>query len=251
MKHYIALTLSCIALLTACMTTTPSPSPTPVPTATTEVNTLPTPTSPDSPISVPPTPRLSSQLPREMYGDLRDAVAKQLGAAPETLRMVHSQEMQWRNSSLGCPEKGMNYLQVIIPGWRIVFEDENGTQHDVHIGEDITNFIICKNPTTIEADMTPISGDINIDDAKKSALDALMKHLNVERTDISIVSIEVVEWRNSCLGCQLPNQNCLTVITPGFRIVLESGGKTYNVHTDRNGQQTIICDKPIASPTDH
>jgi len=214
MKCYILLTLGCIILLTACMTETLSPTAPSDLAATTEVGVLPTPPAPDSPLAMPATPQPSSTLPRDMYSGLRDAVAKELDVAPETLQMVHSEEMTWRDSSLGCPEKGMNYSQVIIYGWRIVFEDENGKLHYVHTGENSKNFIICTNPIATKPGLTPIPEGVNMNIAKDAAMDVLMQHLDVERNKISIVSVEVVEWRNSCLGCQRPNQNCLAAITP-------------------------------------
>lgn len=250
MKRYILLTLGCMMLLTACMTETPTATVGPDPTAIPEVNMLPTPQPPDSPISVPPTPQLSNALPRELYGDLRNKVAQKLGVAPETLTMVQSEEVQWRNSSLGCPQKGMNYLQVITPGWRIIFEDQDGRWHYVHTSERTQNFIICKDSKTLEPGSTPIPNERDMNIVKDTAITLLMEQLQVERQAISIVSVESVEWRNSCLGCQLPKQNCLMVITPGFRVTLESGGKTYYIHSNHTGEQAIICEKPLAPKAD-
>lgn len=41
--------------------------------------------------------------------------------------------VEWNNSSLGCPEKDEVYLQVIIPGFKITL-DAQGELHEYHAG---------------------------------------------------------------------------------------------------------------------
>ncbi|WP_051063205.1 hypothetical protein [Ilumatobacter nonamiensis] len=38
------------------------------------------------------------------------------------ISVVEVEEVTWSDSSLGCPQKGMQYLQVITPGVRVVLE---------------------------------------------------------------------------------------------------------------------------------
>ena len=55
--------------------------------------------------------------------------------------------------------------------------------------------------------------------------------------EITVVSTEEVEWGDTGLGCPQPEAIYALVITPGFFIVLESGGNTYDYHsgTDPEG----------------
>ena len=85
--------------------------------------------------------------------------------------------------------------------------------------------------------------------AVEAAIEALVEERGVAVESVTVIDVTAVEWRNSCLGCEKPNQQCLMVITPGYRITLKSGAETYTLHTDRTGQQAIICTQPsLTSP---
>jgi hypothetical protein len=55
----------------------------------------------------------------------RQALAKEIGIDTAAIRLTQLEEVEWRDSSLGCPKPGLNYLQVITPGYRIVLEAQN------------------------------------------------------------------------------------------------------------------------------
>ncbi|MBI3958511.1 MAG: hypothetical protein HY328_06855 [Chloroflexi bacterium] len=48
---------------------------------------------------------------------------------------------------------------------------------------------------------------------------------------VQVVSVEGVDWSDSSLGCPQAGMMYAQVITPGYKIVLESGGRTYEFHT--------------------
>jgi hypothetical protein len=66
----------------------------------------------------------------------------------------------------------------------------------------------------------------------------LADRLSVPVDEIGVLSVEDVQWSDSCLGVPVPGQACLTVITPGFRISLQHGTATYVYHTDT--RDTVI-----------
>jgi hypothetical protein len=43
-----------------------------------------------------------------------------LGVRPETLEVQSLEAVEWPDTSLGCPQPGMMYAQVITPGYRIL-----------------------------------------------------------------------------------------------------------------------------------
>jgi hypothetical protein len=53
---------------------------------------------------------------------LRQQLAAELGSDVATIRIVSVEEVEWPDSSLGHPQPGMMYMQVITPGYRVVFE---------------------------------------------------------------------------------------------------------------------------------
>ncbi len=63
----------------------------------------------------------------------------------------------------------------------------------------------------------------------------LVERLHVDPDTIKLVSVEAVEWRDGCLGVQTPGVMCTMVITPGYRVILEAGGKQYEYHTNASG----------------
>jgi hypothetical protein len=63
----------------------------------------------------------------------------------------------------------------------------------------------------------------------------LVKEANISMDDLRLVSAEHVEWTDSCFGLGGPAESCLQVITPGWRMVAEAGGKQYEVRTDESG----------------
>lgn len=50
----------------------------------------------------------------------KDDLARFKSVAVSAIRLESAREVQFSDSSLGCPEPGMSYLQVITPGWTII-----------------------------------------------------------------------------------------------------------------------------------
>ncbi len=82
--------------------------------------------------------------------------------------------------------------------------------------------------------------------------------LGVDPAGIQVLSIDAVEWRNSCLGVDKPGEMCLDVITPGYRVLLEVDGEQVAVHTNQAGTVLRLADpaqgvpsiKPVSTPWD-
>ncbi len=67
-------------------------------------------------------------------------LAERLGIAEEAIAVASIEEMEWPDSSLGCPQPGMMYLQVITPGFRIVLT-ANGQEYKYHT--DLVRAVLC------------------------------------------------------------------------------------------------------------
>lgn len=61
----------------------------------------------------------------------REVLAERLSVSADMLALVSDHEVQWSDASLGCPQEGMMYAQVITPGHRITFSYE-GDHYEVH-----------------------------------------------------------------------------------------------------------------------
>jgi hypothetical protein len=121
-----ALLLPALLLLGACSSledATPSKPPTsPIPTGESP---LPVGDSPlDEPFSPLDAPSAESeQKALERLAELATAeLADQLAVETEEIELIETEAVQWPDSSLGCPQPGMMYAQVITPGYRLMLE---------------------------------------------------------------------------------------------------------------------------------
>ncbi len=94
-----------------------------------------TPTSPLSPPSKPPTgasgeaaiPPTAEQVVALAKRDL----AQRLKRTEATIQVASIEAVDWSDASLGCPEPGMAYAQVITPGYRLILT-ANGERYEYH-----------------------------------------------------------------------------------------------------------------------
>lgn len=69
---------------------------------------------------------------------------------------------------------------------------------------------------------------------------------------IRVIDVQTITWRDSSLGCPLPDQAYTQVETDGYRLVLQAGETEYIYHTDVD--RVFRCDPanevlPAAEPT--
>lgn len=69
--------------------------------------------------SEPPLPAGSQEAVAAAKKDL----SQRIGKPVEQMFVVSVNEVDWSDSSLGCPEPGQFYAQVITPGFRIILSD--------------------------------------------------------------------------------------------------------------------------------
>ena len=87
--------------------------------------------------------------------------------------------------------------------------------------------------------------------AVQTAIALLSEKQQISAAEIEVKSTEAVDWPSSALGCPKKGMMYLDVITPGYRVVLSDGQKTYTVHTGDN--RALLCDRripPIPSKPD-
>jgi len=81
------------------------------------------------------TPSASATRGTMDYPDVvRAAIAQattDLGVAPDQLTIVAVEARDWPDSSLGCPQPGRAYAQIVTPGYRLVVQ-ATGRQYDYH-----------------------------------------------------------------------------------------------------------------------
>lgn len=95
-------------------------------------------------------------------------------------------------------------------------------------------------PAPTQADPGPTSGGqvgevVPLPEPVQAAVEALGQQLGVDPGMIEVVEYQSVDWPDASLGCPLPGMVYAQVVTPGYRVVLETGGQSYEYHTSLSG----------------
>ena len=111
--------------------TPPAPGPTPT-------SALPAPSSTPSSMDTPPAPEGSAAV----LNAVRQAAASEAALAAESITLHQIEHRDWPDASLGCPKRGVMYIQVITPGWRVVVEAGVRTL-EYHTNESGSIVVLC------------------------------------------------------------------------------------------------------------
>ncbi len=78
-------------------------------------------------------------------------------------------------------------------------------------------------------------------EAVEAARTFLARDLDIPAYEIELISLESVNWPDSSLGCPQPGHFYAQVITPGYWMLFEAGGRDHRVDTDKTGRQLVLC----------
>lgn len=139
----LALTLAAaLVLLAACGDDAESPATAAVPAAPDAPAPAPTP-EPAAPSVTPEVAEGPAGAPEAVKAAARALLAKELGAAETAFALDSASGVTWSDASLGCPQEGFAYAQVLTPGYKLLFSHQ-GTAYPVHTNNDGSHAVICK-----------------------------------------------------------------------------------------------------------
>jgi hypothetical protein len=95
------------------------------------------------PMTQPPPIPLTPGL-QGLIESARQDLARRLSIPLTQISLLEATEVEWADSSLGCPQPDMAYLQVITPGYRILLE-ANAREYEYHSNRD-AYIVYCENP---------------------------------------------------------------------------------------------------------
>jgi hypothetical protein len=87
------------------------------------------------------------------------------------------------------------------------------------------------------------SGAAKANKVMEIARSHLAASLSIPPEEVDRVSIQRAEWPDASLGCPSPGELYAQVVTPGYRVILEVEGETYELHTDEAGETIRICEE--------
>lgn len=83
-------------------------------------------------------------------------LAQRLSVSVGDISLIEAKAVVWPNASLGCPQPGMFYAEVLTPGYLILLSF-GGIEYEYHAGRG-AKITYCENPTSPSPDLP---GDVS------------------------------------------------------------------------------------------
>lgn len=163
-----------------------------------------------------------------------DALAADLGIAKDKIAIDTIRPVEWRDSSIGCPQPGQAYLQVITPGHKITLRVDK----QIHVVHEANNrAFVCRTTKAIGA-ITPRL-ELVFGEQMIAARKDLAERLSVPESDIRAASGEERIWDDAGMGCPEPGITYPPGPVTGWVLTLKHHSRDYTYHTDM--KSTIPC----------
>jgi hypothetical protein len=176
----------------------------------------------------PPVLSTPTHIPVDINSAQRAAIsslAQSLGLPVEKVALVSSEAVTWPNGCLGVQRLGVMCTQNQVPGYKLVLR-ANGKDYEYHTNLDGTVIV-------------PAEPMLAPGPAEETAIKQLAHNLGIAESDVKLVSSAPVEWPDSCLGVAMEQVMCAQIVTAGYLIVLEAGGRQYEYHTNADASQIM------------
>jgi hypothetical protein len=158
----------------------------------------------------------------------RETVAARLGIAAADVTVISVAAREFSDSSLGCHEPGMSYLQVVTPGHEVLVEAD-GRRFDVRVAGGHGR--ICHRRKPGGAPDAPPPGDSTAAIANHARQD-LAKRLAAAEDRIAVLDVQPLSASESLPACApacSDRQHC------GYRIGLLHAGRRYDYYGGADG----------------
>jgi hypothetical protein len=155
----------------------------------------------------------------------RQTLQQQIKIDEVAIEVEDATAVDWPDASLGCPQKGMAFIQVITPGFRVRLR-AGDKSYEIHVGGGRAR--MCP-------ELSGPGGDSYVASAARLAAEArrdLAQRLKVSEQKIEVAFARPTTWPDADLGCHRAGAKVAPVETKGFLIELAHEGRTYRYHTD-------------------
>ena len=188
-----------------------------------------------------PAPNLVvGEVPAAILDEIIADLIKSTGTERDAIQVVRAEAVLWNDGALGCPKPGEFYIQILINGYWVVLEVE-GVEYDYRVS-DKGSFKLCEGEN-----MTPIIPPVPSQEPQNSLVDQaksdLAERLGIETSEIELLKIEEVTWRDGSLGCPQPGMMYTQALVNGSLIQLLHNGTIYQYHSGRGGTP-FLCENP-------
>ena len=148
-------------------------------------------------------------------------LAGRLNIGPGQIRLVSAKPEVWPDASLGHPEPGMVYVQMLVTGFQIVLGTPTG-QHEYHT--DAKGRLVYCGVTKPDTPEPP--------QVVGACQDDLMARLRTKQRPV-IIEVVAVVWPSTALGIPHPEARFAAMPTPGYKVLLAAKAALWEYHTAR------------------
>ena len=120
----------------------------------------------------------------------------------DSITHLRIRSMQWPDSSLGCGEPGVQYLQRVIPGYFVSFS-ANEKIYTVHVGDGTA--IVCDRFNDLASERQKRGRAVIT--AHNNARADLAEKLKVDPEMITVTKMKSETWPDSSLGCPVAGEH--------------------------------------------
>jgi hypothetical protein len=170
-------------------------------------------------------------------------LAQRLGVAEEEIAVKSLEATEWPDASLGCPQPGVMYAQMITPGYRVILEVD-GQVYEVHTdgGQGV---VWCEEEgSAMEVPPVPGTVEPGMEGLIEMAKEDLAERLSMAAGEIEVLEAKGVVWPDASLGCPQPGMRYKQVPMDGALIRLLVEGKVYEYHSG-GGRDPFLCEQPL------
>jgi hypothetical protein len=169
-----------------------------------------------------------------------------LGRELEDIEVAYG-SAEWVDTSLGCPQDGVQYDEMIISGFQFEMTVD-GEMYELHTNTDGSIVVLCS-----ARKEEPASGDVaaqipvEIEKPLETAqtLLAVVLGVSLDSLELDERSWETVTFPNSGLGCPEPGAEYLETPTEGYSFSFTYQDRVYEIHTDLTGDSGIMCGETV------
>lgn len=172
-----------------------------------------------------------------------EQLVNRLDIEQSEVEIVEIESVRWPDASLGCEMEPGKYERVVTPGYIVTLQVQD-QRYEFHTDlEDRAVRCVSPAPEATEEKRTAMGNqDVQI------ALGDLASRLDIDESEIEVVSVEEVTWRDGSLGCPQPDRAYTQALVNGTRIVLQAEGRAWHYHSG-GGREPFLCMTPQAPLT--
>lgn len=171
----------------------------------------------------------STNLPQRAADAILRTASERTGLRTSQLRIVKSAQLT-TDGCLGLPRPGEACTRIAMQAWEVTIE---GGQQRLVYRSDMNGSRIRLNEA---ASTIGTSGNLPKTVAN-TVLQLASQQLGVPASQLRVTQAEKQTWTDGCLGLPSPVERCMSVLTPGWRVVVQGRQQSQVYRTDETAER--------------